>query len=121
MHGRLFLSVNHLSFYTCFFKWEESVRQQSTREIALSNAHAVCLAQCGLRRYRQCHAREISETGAQRDQDPHEERRPIRLRQLHTERENLHCHLSPVAERATRTGEFPSYGRWRSSSALLLG
>ena len=25
MHGRLFLSVNYLCFYTCFFKWEESV------------------------------------------------------------------------------------------------
>ncbi|CAF0794972.1 unnamed protein product [Adineta steineri] len=26
MHGRIFLSVNYLCFYTCFFKWEESVR-----------------------------------------------------------------------------------------------
>lgn len=30
MHGRLFLSVNYLCFYTCFFKWEESVGLRSS-------------------------------------------------------------------------------------------
>ena len=106
MHGRIFLSMNYVSFHTSFFKWEETVREIQSH-IPTQTKSFSRLALHRLQRHRSCDQGEVDEGLAQRHRVENQESRRVRVRQLCTTRTDFDQSLASVEERSVGQGNAP--------------